>query len=105
MLKVYSVTFWETPNISTGLHANMSLLRRRKSMSALFYLGFKPAPIWMVLVGSSASICKALASLPTLKVSDEGGMAGSSDAEVAWSLLDVSYAALQAHRIVNVALH
>jgi hypothetical protein len=80
------VTSRETLGISPGLHANMSLLHRRKSTSSLSYLGFKLALIWMVLAGSSASISTALASSAALKVSDEGGMAGPSDAKVALRL-------------------
>jgi hypothetical protein len=55
-------------------------------MSSPSYLEFKPAPIWMVLVGSSTLICMALASLTALKESNEGGMAGSAKAEVALRL-------------------
>jgi hypothetical protein len=64
----------------------MSLLHERKSMSSLSYFGFKLALIGMVLAGSSMSICMALASSTTLKMLDEGGMAGLGDAEVAWRL-------------------
>jgi hypothetical protein len=45
-------------------------------MSLPSYLGLKSAPIWMVLVGSSALIYAALASLAALKVPYEEGMAG-----------------------------
>jgi hypothetical protein len=74
MLMVCSVTSRETPDISSGLHTKMSLLHRRKSTSSPSYLGLKPAPIWTVWVGSSTSICTALASSATLKVSNEEGM-------------------------------
>jgi hypothetical protein len=45
MLRVCSVTSRETPSISARIHANMSLLRRRKMMSSLSYLGLNPTPI------------------------------------------------------------
>jgi hypothetical protein len=80
MLRVCSVTSQEMPRISARLHANMSLLWQRKLMSSLFYLGFKPTPIGMVLVGSSALICMALVSLAALKAPNDGGMAGPSNA-------------------------
>jgi hypothetical protein len=64
---VCSMTSRETPNISTGLHTNMSLLCWSKSMSSLSYLGFKLAPICTVLAGSPASICTALVSSSALK--------------------------------------
>jgi hypothetical protein len=81
MLRVCSVTSQETPDISTGLHANISLLHQRKSTSSLSYLGSKLAPIYMVLAGSPTSICTALASSAALKVPDIRGMAGLSSAE------------------------
>jgi hypothetical protein len=62
------VTFREMAIISTGLHAKMSLLIGRKSMSSLSYLGSKLAPICTVLVGSSTSIFKAVASSASLKM-------------------------------------
>jgi hypothetical protein len=67
--------FLETPNISTGLHANMSLLRRRKLMSSLSYLGYKLASTCKVLEGSPTLICTALASSYVLKTSNVVGMA------------------------------
>jgi hypothetical protein len=70
------VTSREMPDISVGLHAKMSLLHRRKSMSSPSYLGLKPALIWMVLAGSSTLICTALASSIALKLLDMEGMAG-----------------------------
>jgi hypothetical protein len=76
MLRVCSVTSRETPSISARLHANMSLLRRRKSTSSLSYLGSKLAPICTVLAGFLASICTTLASSSILKTLDIGGMAG-----------------------------
>jgi hypothetical protein len=45
-------------------------------MSSLSYSGFKPAPIWTILVGFLESICTALASSAALKVSDEGAQSG-----------------------------
>jgi hypothetical protein len=45
LLTVCSVTSWETPDISSELHTNMSLLHQRKSTSSLSYLGFKLALI------------------------------------------------------------
>jgi hypothetical protein len=45
-------------------------------MSLPSYLRLKMASTWMVLTGSSASTRMALASLATLKVLDEEGMAG-----------------------------
>jgi hypothetical protein len=75
------MTSWETLGSSVRLHANMSLLCQRKLLSSLSYLGFKPAPILMVLVGSSASIFTALASSIAFKTLDKGVMAGPSDAD------------------------
>jgi hypothetical protein len=86
MLMVCSATSRETPDIFAKLHANMLSLRQRKSTRSLSYLGFKPSLIWTVLAGSSASICTALASTTALKASDEGGIAGLGDDEVAWRL-------------------
>jgi hypothetical protein len=40
-------------------------------MSSLSYLGFKLAPIWMVLAGPAALICIALVFLVALKVLDD----------------------------------
>jgi hypothetical protein len=45
-------------------------------MSSLSYLGLKLAPIWTVLVGSSALIWMTLASSIALKAPDMEGMAG-----------------------------
>jgi hypothetical protein len=70
----------------------MSLLHSRKSTSSPSYLGFKLAPIWMVLVGSSASICMDLAFSTTLKTPDEGGIAGPGDVEVSWRLRSLNLA-------------
>jgi hypothetical protein len=70
------MTSWGTPNISSGLHTNISLLHQRKSMSSPSYLGFRLAPIWTVLAGSSTSIYTALASSATLKALDDAGMVG-----------------------------
>jgi hypothetical protein len=81
MLRVCSATSREMPGISTGLHANMSLLHWRKSMSPLSYPRSKLALIYMVLVGSPTSICTALASLGALKVLDVGAMARGSGVE------------------------
>jgi hypothetical protein len=69
------VTSRETPGIFAGLHTNMSLLSRRKSMSSLSYLASKLVPIYMVLAGSPASIFMALASSSILKMSDAVGLA------------------------------
>jgi hypothetical protein len=74
MLRVCSVTSRGTPDISTGLHTNMSLLCWGKLTSSPSYLGFRLFPIWTVLVGSSMSICIYLASSTALKVLDEVGM-------------------------------
>jgi hypothetical protein len=76
MLRVCSVSSHEMLGISIGLHATMSLWHQRKSTSSLSYLGLKLAPNWMVLAGSMASICMALASSAALKVPGMGGMAG-----------------------------
>src|SRR6185369_14601565 len=40
-----SITSLGTPDISDGVHANMSEFARRKATSALSYLGGKPAPM------------------------------------------------------------
>jgi hypothetical protein len=72
------VTSRETPDISIGLRANMSLLHWRKSMSSLSYLGSKPTLICMVLVGFLASICMPLASSSILKTLDVRGISGLS---------------------------
>jgi hypothetical protein len=69
------VTSRETPDISTKLHVNMSMLHQRKSMSLLSYLGSKLAPIYMVLARSLALICTALVSLSVLKMLHIRGMA------------------------------
>jgi hypothetical protein len=45
-------------------------------MSSPSYLGFRPAPIWTILVGSSSLICTVLASSTPLKELEEAGMAG-----------------------------
>jgi hypothetical protein len=84
------VTSQDTPNISTRLHANMSFLCQRKSTSSLSCLGFKPAPILMVLTGSSVSICNSLASLAALKVLNEEGMARLVEVGGAWRLCSLS---------------
>jgi hypothetical protein len=75
MLCVCLVTSWETPGISSGLHANISLLCWRKSTSLLSYLRPKLAPICMVLARSPASICMYLASSSVLKMADVVGIA------------------------------
>jgi hypothetical protein len=75
MLRVCLVTSWETPGISSGLHANISLLRWRKSTSLLSYLRPKLAPICMVLARSPASICMYLASSSVLKMANVVGIA------------------------------
>jgi hypothetical protein len=76
MLRICSVTSRETASISVGLHANMSLLHWRKSMSLFSYLGSKLVPICMVLAGFSALICMTLVSSSTLKMLDVGGILG-----------------------------
>jgi hypothetical protein len=80
MLRVCLATSRETPGISAGLHANMSLLRWRKSTSSLSYLGFKLATICMVLAGFPASIWTALVPSSILKMPDVGGIARLSSA-------------------------
>jgi hypothetical protein len=69
------VTFWWTPGISTGLHANMSLLCQRKSTSSLYYLGSRLALIYMIFAGSLIQMCMTLASSSVLKMLDVEGMA------------------------------
>jgi hypothetical protein len=93
MLRVCSVTPRETLDISAGLHANMSLLHQRKSMSSLSYLGSEFAPICTVLAGSLASICTTLESSGTLKVLDVDGMAGWSGIEGTQRLSSLKLAA------------
>jgi hypothetical protein len=78
MLRVWSATSWETPDISVGLNANRSQLHWRKSTSSLSYLGSKLAPIHTVLVESSMPICTTLASLSVLKMPGVGGIQGLS---------------------------
>jgi hypothetical protein len=78
MLRVCLVTSRGTPGISTGLHANISLLHRRKLVSTLSYLGSRLAPICTILAGCSVQMCTTLASLSVLKTLDVEGMAGSS---------------------------
>jgi hypothetical protein len=48
--------------------------------SAWWWTGCNPVLIWMVLVGSSVSICMALASSTAFKALDEGGLARLGDA-------------------------
>jgi hypothetical protein len=74
------VTFWWTPGISTGLHANMSLLCQRKSTSSLSYLGLRLALIYMIFAGSLIQMCMTLASSSVLKMLDVEGMAVLSGA-------------------------
>jgi hypothetical protein len=47
--KVWWVTSLGMPDVSEGFHAKMSLLKRRKSTSALSYLGESVMPICTVL--------------------------------------------------------
>jgi hypothetical protein len=92
MLRVSSATSQE----NVGLHANMSLLHRRKSTSSLSYLGSRRAPIGTVLAGSPASICMTLASSAALKAPDVGGMAKLSGAEGTWRLSSLNSVAMTA---------
>jgi hypothetical protein len=84
------MTSWEMPDISTGLHANISLLHLRKLMSLLSYLRSKLALICMVFVGSPALICTALASSSVLKVPDVGGVVGLRGLASTWRLKSLS---------------
>jgi hypothetical protein len=72
------MTSREMLGISIGLHINMSLLSQKKSKSSFSNLGSRLAPICTVLVGSSTSICIALASSVAFQPPDVGGMAGLS---------------------------
>jgi hypothetical protein len=108
------VTSWETPGISVGLHANISLLRGRKSTNSLSYLGSKLAPICAILVGSLSSIWTALASLTTLIVPGIEGIAelsviegtqrlsslSSAVATAATASSMLSYSQSSAHRVL-----
>jgi hypothetical protein len=92
MLRVCSTTSWEMPSNSIGFHANMSMLRWRKSISSLSYLGSKLTSIYTVLAGSLALIHMALASSSILKTPDGGGMVGLSGFAGTWRLSSLSSA-------------
>jgi hypothetical protein len=50
--KACSVTSFRMPDMSEGFHAKMSFFVRRKSMSALSYLGDRVAPMHTTLSGA-----------------------------------------------------